>query len=423
VPDSAAADRRHFAPRLWIVLALLGVSVFINYIDRGNLSIAAPLLKDELGLSPSQLGILLSSFFWTYAFCQPLSGWLVDRFNVSLVMAAGFFLWSAATAATGLIHAFAALLIVRLILGIGESVAYPSYSKLLARHFPEDRRGFANSVISAGLTCGPAFGMFVGGKIMGRVGWRPFFIVLGLASMIWLLPWLRWMPSDSGRNEEAGDGAPSLGQFLRQRSAWGSCGGLFAANYLSYSLITWLPYYLVRGRHFSMDQMANIAGSAYLGAALFGTLCGWLSDRWIDAGATPTLVRKTFTGTGVFLSGTFLLLCAVSNARISVMMLLMATLSFGMCSSNIWAITQTLAGPQAAGRWTGFQNFVGNLSGIAAPAVTGFVLDRTGSFFWAFAIMALVGLFGAVCWIFVIDRVEQVSWKASPTPMVMRSGS
>jgi MFS family permease len=421
MPKSAAADRSRLAPRLWIVLGLLGVSVFINYIDRGNLSIAAPLLKDELGLSPSQLGILLSSFFWTYALCQPISGWLVDRFNVSLVMAIGFFLWSAATALTGLVHAFAALLLVRLILGVGESVAYPSYSKLLARHFSEDRRGFANSIISAGLTCGPAFGMFVGGKIMGRVGWRPFFIVLGLASMIWLLPWLRWMPSEKQGIASDGDGAPSLRQFLRQRSAWGSCGGLFAANYLSYSLITWLPYYLIRGRHFSMDQMANIAGTAFLGAAVFGMLFGWLSDRWIDAGASTTLVRKTFTGAGVLLCGFFLFLCVVSNTRISVMMLLLATFSFGICSANIWAVTQTLAGPQAAGRWTGFQNFVGNLSGIAAPAVTGFVLERTGSFFWAFAIMALVGVFGAVCWIFVIERVEQVKWEASPNAMATHS--
>src|SRR5690348_1470130 len=106
-----------------IVLALLVFSVFINYIDRGNLAIAAPLIKDELGLSASQLGILLSSFFWTYGLFQIVSGWLVDRVNVSWVMAIGFLLWSAATGITGCLHGFAALLIVRLILGIGESVA------------------------------------------------------------------------------------------------------------------------------------------------------------------------------------------------------------------------------------------------------------------------------------------------------------
>jgi ACS family D-galactonate transporter-like MFS transporter len=175
------------------VLALLAFSVFINYVDRGNLSIAAPMLKDELGLSASQLGILLSSFYWTYGFFQILAGWLVDRLNVNWVMAIGFFLWSAATSATGFVHGFTALLVVRLILGIGESVAYPSYSKILAKYFPESQRGFANSLIASGLASGPAFGMLLGGMLMARFGWRSFFIVVGLTSLVWLLPWFRWV--------------------------------------------------------------------------------------------------------------------------------------------------------------------------------------------------------------------------------------
>jgi len=125
-PLRAQAIREQRSGAMSIVLALLVFSVFISYVDRGNLSIAAPMLKDELGLSASQLGILLSSFFWTYGLFQILSGWLVDRFSVNWVMAIGFFLWSAATGATGLLHGFTALLVVLLVLGIGESVAYPS---------------------------------------------------------------------------------------------------------------------------------------------------------------------------------------------------------------------------------------------------------------------------------------------------------
>src|SRR5689334_10738811 len=117
--------RTRLSGALTLVLILLALSVFINYIDRGNLSIAAPLLKEELTISDSQLGLLLSAFFWTYALFQIVSGWLVDRFNVNWVIAGGFFLWSAATAATGLITGFAALMVLRLILGMGESVAYP----------------------------------------------------------------------------------------------------------------------------------------------------------------------------------------------------------------------------------------------------------------------------------------------------------
>jgi len=147
---STVHQPKQLTGKLLAVLVLLGISVFINYIDRGNLSIAAPMLKDELRISATQLGILLSAFFWTYACLQPIAGWLVDRVNVNWVIAGGFFLWSAATAATGHVRTFSMLFALRLLLGIGESVAYPSYSKIIALNFPEEHRGLANSVISAG---------------------------------------------------------------------------------------------------------------------------------------------------------------------------------------------------------------------------------------------------------------------------------
>jgi ACS family D-galactonate transporter-like MFS transporter len=131
----------------WGVLCLLLVSVWINYIDRGNLSVAAPLLAPELNLTPVQMGLLLSSFFWTYAGLQFLGGWLVDRYSVSLVYGLGYLLWSFATLLTGIVDGFAMLLVFRLLLGAGESVAYPAYSKILAGSFAEHQRGLA---ISAG---------------------------------------------------------------------------------------------------------------------------------------------------------------------------------------------------------------------------------------------------------------------------------
>jgi cyanate permease len=245
---------------------------------------------------------------------------------------------------------------------------------------------------------------------MGRVGWRPFFIVLGLLSLLWLIPWIRWMPE--GRDSIHSDtrGIPSLPEFLRLRSAWGTCIGLFCANYVNYFLITWLPFYLVRGRHFSMDGMAKVGGSAYLLAAAFATLSGWLSDRWIIAGGTPTRVRKTFTGGGLALAGISLGLGAVSGPVLCIAMLLLGVIFFGASASNLWAITQTLAGPQAAGRWTGFQNFVGNLAGIVAPAATGLVLERTGQFYWPFAILTAIALAGTISWLFLVGPVEQVFW-------------
>src|SRR5258708_30700219 len=173
---------------------MLALAVLINYVDRAILSSAASWLKDELNLSASQLGILLSSLFWTYSLFLPVSGWLADRFDAKWVMAVGFFVWSGATAATGGLHAFSALLAARLMLGIGESAAYPCYARTLVRHVPEVGRGFANALIAAGVGCGPALGTFFGGTLMARYGWRPFFIVLGIVSMAWLIPLFLWLP-------------------------------------------------------------------------------------------------------------------------------------------------------------------------------------------------------------------------------------
>jgi len=309
--------------KLSVIIALLGISVFINYVDRGNLSIAAPMLKEELGISASQLGVLLSAFFWTYACLQPVSGWLVDRVNVNWVIAGGFFLWSAATAATGILHTFAMLFGLRLVLGMGESVAFPSYSKIIALHFPEEHRGLANSVVSAGLMLGPGLGMLIGGMLMARFGWRPFFIVLGSASLLWLIPWIKWMPVERNPIHLDTTGAPSLPEFLRLRSAWGTCVGLFCGNYVNYFLITWLPFYMVRERHFSMDTMAKVGGTAYLLGAGFSMLSGWLSDRWIMSGGTPTQVRKTFTGAGIALAGISLGLSAISGPILCLAMLVL----------------------------------------------------------------------------------------------------
>jgi ACS family D-galactonate transporter-like MFS transporter len=411
LPTTLVNENQSSSPPVNRVIALLALSALINYIDRGNLSIAAPLLKGELGLSFSQLGILLSSFFWTYSLFLPVSGWLADRFDAKWVMAFGFFLWSGATAVTGGLHAFGALLVARLMLGIGESVAYPCYARTLVRHVPEVGRGFANALIAAGVGCGPALGTFFGGTLMARYGWRPFFIVLGIISMAWLIPWFLWVPRAGTAISHVEKGSDWFLKLVRQRSLWGTCGGLFGANYVLYFEITWLPTYLVHERHLSLGTMAKIGSVGYLCYSAGAVLFGWLSDRWIAAGGTPTLVRKTFAGIGAGSAGLLLLGFALAGPTASVILLLLAFGAGGMCGSNIWAITQTIAGPKMAGRWTGLQNLLGNLAGIIAPTVTGFVIDYTGRFIVAFAIMAVVAILAALSYFFVIGPVQEIAWE------------
>jgi ACS family D-galactonate transporter-like MFS transporter len=408
-------DPPRFPIELQRVVALLALSVFINYVDRGSLSIAAPLLKDDLGLSASQLGILLSSFFWTYALCQILSGWLVDRFNVNWLLALGVLIWSVATLSTGLVRNFTVLLTARLFLGIGESVSYPSCSKIIVTHFHASQRGRANGMISAGWAGGPALGTLAGGFLVAHVGWRMFFVVLGLASALWLLPWLKWMPKGPGlATSAAGRSTPaSMLEILQQRSAWGTFVGLFCFNYLWYFLITWLPFYLVRHRNFSLQTMSFTLGAAFFALAISVLTAGWIADRSITAGRSPTRVLKALCGGGLGLAGlSFVLVFLIANQNIAMAILIFSCMALGLCSPNLWTMTQILAGPGTAGKWTGLENFCGNLAGISAPIIAGYLLERTGQFFWAFAITSVIALIGAAAYIFLVGPVVPVAWSS-----------
>ncbi len=408
------ANRAALSGKEWRVLGLLVISGFLNYVDRANLSVGATNIQAELHLSNYHLGKLLSVFFWTYATFQlfGIAGWLVDRFNVCWALAIGFFIWSGATAVTGMAKVFGVMFALRLLLGMGESVAYPAYSRIIANNFPEHHRGFANALIDAGTKGGPALGTLLGGLLMARFGWRAFFLALGFASLLWLIPWLYWMPRGKGvaAREHHGD-LPGIGAILRQPAAWFTSLGLFCSNYFWYFLITWLPPYLEKERNFPKAKMAVVGSLAFLAISVSSVASGWISDRWIARGGTPTRVRKTFAGTGLVLSTIILPVCVVQDERLSMGLLILACLSFGLYTANVFAITQTLAGPRAAGKWTGLQNGFANLAGVVAPWLTGWVVQETGQFYWAFVVAAAIVLVSAAMFVFGIGRIEQVEFQ------------
>ena len=400
--------------REWRILALLFISALINYIDRTTLSVGATNIQRELGLTNEQIGMLHSAFFGVYAASQLFSaaGWLADRFHVGWVLGIGFFIWSGATAYTGFAQSFVVILAMRVMLGMGESVSYPSYSRILASQYPEHHRGFANALIDAGTKTGPAIGTLVGGLLVSQLGWRPFFLVLGFGSMLWLIPWCVWMPRGKGvsGNEDRTDIA-SIGDILRQRPAWFSAVGLFCTNYYWYFLITWLPAYMEKERHFPKSKMAVLGSIPFVAIAVSCVVSGWISDRLIAGGRTPTLVRKSFAGIGLVFSTIILPVVWTRETGPAMALLILACISYGIFTSNLWAITQTLAGPRAAGKWTGFQNGFGNLAGVAAPWLTGRVVDKTGQFYWAFVVAAGFVLAGAAIFVFGIGRVERVKFR------------
>jgi MFS family permease len=392
-------------------VALLALAVFINYVDRGNLATAAPLIRNELGLSHVQIGLLLGAFFWSYTPGQLIAAWIAERINAYRTIAIGVTLWSLATAASGFATGFIGLLALRLALGLGESAAFPCSSKLLAEHLPEHRLGFANGMIGVGLALGPAFGTFAGGLLMAKFGWRPVFILFGLASLLWLVPWFA-TTRDASRHADRpkADAAPSFLAIIRQRAAWGACLGHFSGNYAFYFVILWLPLYLVQARGFSVGEMAVIGGVIYVVYAISAQTTGLVSDIWMRAGASATLVRKTFCVASSLGSAICLLVCVTGGRELAVASLLVAGICFGFATPTIYAIGQTLAGPRAAGKWVAVQNCVGNAAGIVAPAITGFIVDRTGQFNLAFVVAGAVALLGIVGWGLIIPRVEPVKW-------------
>jgi len=379
----------------WGLVILLVAAMTISFFDRGNLAVSAPVLAPDLGLSPWSLGLLLSSFYWTYAACQLLAGWLADRFEVRTVYAAGFLLWSLATLSTSFAASFAGLLCLRLLLGVGESVTYPASSRILATVIPENRRGLANSLVDLGARIGPALGTMCGALLIVKLGWRGLFLITGTAGMIWLVPWLIWAPRVLVPVVAKQEVGPGWGQLLRRRAVWGTCGGLCGANYAWYFILSWLPSYLVRERHFSLSSVAIWGALPYLCMAVSSLTCGILADRLISRGGSAVRVRRGFLVTGLLLTAVCLPLVLVPRVEWAVAGLCMACLTFGIYASNLFSLTQTLAGPEASGRWTGLQNACGNLAGIVSPILTGWIVGKTGEFAFAFVAAGIACLAGA----------------------------
>ena len=401
-----------FTPATRLVL-LLSVGVFINYVDRGNLATAAPLIQGELQLSASQLGVLLSAFYYGYVVAMSPVGWLAEKYGAHRVLGAGAIVWSTATLFTGFVSSFAGLLLLRLLLGAGESAAFPCASKLLAQSVEVSRLGVANGVLSFGYLLGPAVGTLLGGLLMTQFGWRPVFIAFGICSLAWLLPWRRVVIEPRSDGQAVNRHVPTLKEILKQRALWGAAIGLFSGNYGFYFILAWLPFYLVRTRGFSIEAMAWTASWAYLLNAVSALLMGWLTDRWVRSGRTPNLVYKSVMGIfnlgGVAcMIGMVMLPTAASIATLCVYEVLA-----GLSSPAIFAIPQIFAGPNAAGRWVGVQNTVGGMAGLIAPVATGILVDRTGHFGFAFGVAAALQVVGFIAWVFVLPIISPVRWASA----------
>lgn len=409
-PEARVAPSGHFR-----IVLLLAIAVFFNYADRGNLSTVAPSLKTELNISNASLGVLLSSFFWVYAPAQLVAGSFAQRLNVRTVLACGLALWSLATLLTGLAGGLVSILLLRLLLGAGEAAIFPCTSRILAESVPEAARGKANGLITTGMALGPMAGTFAGGLILAQFGWRWVFVVFGLLSIAWLWPWLTTRQPPALPVAAADDhDPPGYAQILTKRAAWGASLGHFSTNYSQYLVLTWLPIFLVKGQGFSLTQMATIGAVVYCAQALGSLVSGWGSDHLIATGARIN-GRRAMILTGTAGAGLSLLGAGLTSGLVAAGMMTLAGFFIGTMTPMVYSIAQTLAGPRAGGRWVGLQNFVANLAGIIAPIVTGWLVDRTGSYLPAFIVAAAVAVLGLISWGLIVPAIQPVPWRQGAT--------
>ena len=389
----------------------MALSLFINYVDRGNLATAGPLLQDELGLSAKQFGALVSAFYLTYVLAMVPGGWLADRYGAKLVLGAGAAIWSLATLLTGFAGSFAMLLLLRLLLGLGETAAFPSTSKLIATSVDRRHIGIANGVTGFGYLVGPAVGTFVGGLLMAKLGWRPVFLIFGALSLLWLWPWSRVVVDEPTLTHVvSGERAPTMRDILRQRGLWGAVIGHFAGNYNFYFILAWLPTYLVKARGFSIEEMAWVATAAYAINALAALAAGWAIDAWVRSGRSATIAYKLPMGVSHLASIGCMACMAVLPIHGCIACLFLFELFMGFSSPGYFGIPQILAGPTAAARWVGIQNMCGNFPGIIAPFITGVLIDSSGTYLSAFALAALINVLGIVGWVFVLPKIAPIRW-------------
>ncbi|HSQ99195.1 MAG TPA: MFS transporter [Sphingomicrobium sp.] len=387
---------------------LLGAAVFLNYVDRGAIGIAAPLMKSELGLSEEAYGLAFSAFFWIYAPVQFFAGWLCDRFSVYKLMAGGILLWAASTLLIGFAGGFVSLLVLRAMLGVGESISFPGSSKIIARHVPADRRGVANAAVAAGIALGPAAGTLAGGLILGHWGWRAIFFAFGLVTLIWLLPWAETVRSLPARESDDKTARVPVGAILAKWPLWSMSIVHSLGNYCFYFLLAWLPLFLTKSRGFSIGEMTLLATLGYAVQGLCALGYGHFSDWWTRSGRSEAACRRGMMVASQSLAAVSILGLAFAHGALAIGILLcLAGAASASLSLNLYAVAQMFAGPRASGTWVGVQNAIGNLSGIVGPVITGIVVQRAG-YDSAFVLTAAIAAVGAAWWAWGIPKIQPI---------------
>ncbi len=407
LPDPAPAIAASDARR-WTIVWLLFAASVINYYDRQTLSYALPLLAREFDLGPLQQGVLSSAFFWSYALMQIPMGLVADRANLRWLYAGAFALWSFAQGLTGFAGSVTMLLGCRVLLGIGEAIYLVGGTKVVSLLFSLSQRGLPCGLFDAGTRTGLVLEGLTIGWLLQTLGWRTTFVILGLAAFAWLIPWFLATPP------RMRDAAPStqralpswsqIGSLLRNRDLLGVLLGFFCFDYFWYLLITWLPSYLVNVRHLTILKAGIYASLPFLVFGVCQPLGGWIADRLIRSGRDPGRTRKGLISIA-FLSGLLIIPAAQATTASTALLFLMGSCLVGLSTANQLVLLQSCAPPERLGLAVGVYNFVGNIAGVLAPIVTGFVIQQSGSYTPAFVLAAVAMALSQFAYWFIVGPI------------------
>jgi MFS family permease len=294
-------------------------------------------------------------------------------------------------------------------LGVGEAVMHPASMRWIRFNFKEKERGLAIGLFMAGSKYGPAIGTVLAAWLIQAHGWRAMFLIMGLGALLWLIPWLTLVPSDQPTlRHQAGDDsaavAVSFGNLLAEPALWGTIIGTFCYMYFVYFSLTWLPSYLNEARHLSLTSSSLFTTFSFAGMATVGIIGGWAADRLISRGFDPVTVRKAFTIAGFLIASTELIGANTSSLNTALFFSIFSLSGLGLATANYWALTQTLMPGAAVGRIVGIQNCAASLPGIVAPILTGWLVQRTGTYQSAmWAVFAFL-LTGVASYVFLVRR-------------------
>ncbi len=418
----------------YIVTALLFITGVINYLDRTNLSITAPSLTGELNIDPVTMGWLFSAFGWTYTAMQIPGGWLADRVHPRVLYPLAILVWSLATLSLGFVAGIASLFILRLAVGVFESPSYIINNRIVTTWFPERERASTIGIYISAQYVGLGFLTPVLIWIEATHGWRSVFLLTGVLGLIAALLWAtvyRDPKKFKGTNDEElelireGGGVPELSErlereqtgrksfswsdlaiVLSKKKLWGIYIGQFSYLASANFFLTWFPTYLVKYRHLDFIKAGFYASVPFLAGFAGVLVSGFLSDALLRRGLSLSASRKIPVLTGIGLSMLIVGAQFVDSPPLIILFLAIAFFGTGMASIT-WSYVSALAPERLIGLTGGVFNLFGGLSSIVIPIAIGYLVNG-GSFAPALALCSGLALIAALCYIFLVGKMERV---------------